>query len=124
MIGEIYPWRQFEYVTVLISIIVGLALLNYCGALAALRLTKTDPNRIGFISSGLFTYFFTSRCSGGGSFTCFLGMEPVALCIIGPVCDIALFRKPMFQPTNLEGISSFKEYYYEKHRVIYGTLSP
>jgi hypothetical protein len=112
---------QFEYAAVLISIIVGLALTQILRGVGRMVTTKDGP-RPYWVHLIWTLYLFMN-------ITMFWWWEfrlstldwslPIYLVVI-IYATLFFFASLVVQPTTLDGISSYKEYYYANRRWIFG----
>lgn len=114
---------QFEYVAVLISIIVGLALAQILRGIGRIATDKSGPKSY-WVHLVLTTYlFFYVTMFWWWEFQLVSSEWSLSLYIVLIVyATLLFFASLVFQPSNLGGIESFKQYYYEKRRIIYGTV--
>ena len=114
---------QFEYVAVLISIIVGLALAQILRGVGRMVTSKGGPRPYWVHLVWTFYVFMNIAMFWWWEFR--LGMVDWSLSIYLVVITYAtllFFISLLVQPGNLAGISSYKEYYYSRRRWIFGLL--
>jgi hypothetical protein len=113
---------QFEYVAVLISIIVGLALTQILRGVGRMVSDKNRPAPYLLHTIWTFYLFCYTALFWWWEFQLASVEWSLSLYIIIIVyATLLYFASLIIQPSNIEGISSFKSYYYEKRHIIYGT---
>ncbi len=114
---------QFEYVAVLISIIVGLALTQILRGVGRMVTTKDGPRPYWvhlvwtlyfFILIVLFWWWEFQLETVDWSLSIYL--------VVITYATLLFFSSLMVQPGSLEGISSYREYYYSRRHWIFGLL--
>jgi hypothetical protein len=114
---------QFEYVAVLISIIVGLALAQILRGIGRIATDKNGPKPYWVHSVWTIYLFFYTTMFWWWEFQLVSSEWSLLLYVVLIVyATLLFFASLVFQPSNLEGIRSFKEYYYEKRQVLYSTF--
>ncbi|MDX1404365.1 MAG: hypothetical protein R3192_07505 [Woeseiaceae bacterium] len=114
---------QFEYVAVLISIIVGLALAQILRGIGRIATDKSSPKPY-WVHLVLTVYlFFYVTMFWWWEFQLVASEWSLSLyAVLIVYATLLFFASLLFQPSNLHGIENFKDYYYEKRRIIYGTV--
>ncbi|MDX1378884.1 MAG: hypothetical protein R3307_08550 [Anaerolineales bacterium] len=114
---------QFEYVAVLISIIVGLALAQILRGIGRIATDESGPKPY-WVHLVLTVYlFFYVTMFWWWEFQLVSSKWSLSLYVVLIVyATLLFFASLVFQPSNLHGIENFKNYYYEKRRIIYGTV--
>ncbi len=114
---------QFEYVAVLISIIVGLALAQILRGFGRITTDKAGPKPYWVHLVWTFYLFFYITMFWWWEFQLVSSQWSLSLYVVLiAYATLLFFASLVIQPSNLEGIDSFKDYYFEKRRVIYGTF--
>ncbi len=116
---------QFEYVAVLISIIVGLALTQLLRGVGRMVTTKHGPRPYWVHLVWTLYFFMYTVLFWWWEFR--LGTVDWNLWVYLVVITYAtllFFASLVVQPGSLDGISSYKEYYYSHRRWIFGLLIP
>ena len=112
---------QFEYVAVLVSIIVGLALTQILRGIGRIVTTKDGPRPYWvhlvwtmyfFVYISLFWWWEFQLDSAEWS----LGLYSVVIIY----ATLLFFVSLILHPNNLDGIESYKEYYYSNRRWLFG----
>ncbi|MGI9223872.1 MAG: hypothetical protein ACR2QX_05295 [Woeseiaceae bacterium] len=114
---------QFEYVAVLISIIVGLALAQILRGVGRMVTSKGGPRPYWVHLVWTFYAFMNISMFWWWEFR--LGMVDWSLSIYLVVITYAtllFFISLLLQPGNMAGINSYKEYYYSRRQWIFGLL--
>jgi len=114
---------QFEYVAVLISIIVGLALTQILRGVGRMVTTQDGPRPYWVHLIWTFYIFIYIVLFWWWEFR--LGAVDWSLWIYLAVITyttLFFFVSLIVQPGSLDGISSYKEYYYSRRRWIFGLL--
>jgi hypothetical protein len=114
---------QFEYVAVLVSIIVGLALTQILRGVGRMVTTKDGPRAYWVHLVWTFYVFMNIAMFWWWEFR--LGMVDWSLSIylvLITYATLLFFISLLVQPGNLAGINSYKEYYYSRRRWIFGLL--
>ena len=114
---------QFEYVAVLISIIVGLALTQILRGVGQMVTMKNGPRPYWVHLVWTFYLFMVIPLFWWWEFR--LGSIdwslPIYLVVI-IYATLFFFISLVVQPSNLDGVSDYKEYYYSHRRWIFGLL--
>ena len=114
---------QFEYVAVLISIIVGLALTQLLRGVGRMVVTKDGPRAYWvhliwtlylFINTALFWWWEFRLDTASWALGLYL--------VIIIYATLFFFASLVLQPGKLEGVRNYKEYYYSRRRWIFGLL--
>ena len=114
---------QFEYVAVLVSIIVGLALAQLLRGLGQMVVNRDGPRPYWvhliwtayfFINIVMFWWWEFRLVEAKWSLTLYLVLIIYA--------TLFFFVSIVIQPGKLDGASSYKEYYYSRRRWIFGLL--
>ena len=114
---------QFEYVAVLVSIIVGLALAQLLRGLGQMVVNRDGPRPYWvhliwtayfFINIVMFWWWEFRLVEAKWSLTLYLVLIIYA--------TLFFFVSIVIQPGELQGASSYKEYYYSRRRWIFGLL--
>ncbi len=114
---------QFEYVAVLISIIAGLALTQLLRGVGRMVVTKDGPRAYWvhliwtlyfFIEITMFWWWEFRLIKANWSLSLYL--------VVIIYATLVFFASLVVQPGELNGIVSYKEYYYSRRRWIFGLL--
>ena len=114
---------QFEYVAVLVSIIVGLALTQILRGVGGIVTTKDGPRP--YWVHLVWTMFFFIYISMFWWWEFQLDSAEWSLGLYGVVivyATLLFFVSLILHPSNLDGIQSYKEYYYSNRRWLFGLL--
>ena len=114
---------QFEYVAVLISIIVGLSLAQILRGIGRIATDDNGPKPywVHLVWSGYLFFYITMFW--WWEFQLAASEWRLSLYVVLIVYATLLFYASLLiQPSDLTGIKSFKEYYFQKRKFIYGTL--
>ena len=112
---------QFEYVAVLISIIVGLALTQLLRGIGRAVVTKGGPTVYWvhlvwtlylFISTTLFWWWEFRLASASWGLTLYL--------VVIVYATLYFFASLVLQPGKIDGVSSYREYFYARRGWIFG----
>ena len=114
---------QFEYVAVLISIIVGLSLTQLLRGVGRLVATEDGPRPYwvhlvwtfyAFMMTALFWWWEFRLAAADWSLPMYIGVIIYA--------TLYFFLSLVVQPGRLDGINSYKEYYYSRRSWIFGLI--
>jgi hypothetical protein len=113
---------QFEYVAVLISIIVGLALTQLLRGVGRMVSDQQGPKLYWVhIAWTIYLFAYTAMFWWWEFQLASIEWSLSLYVLLIVYATLLYFASLIIQPSNLEGVSDFKHYYYDKRQVIYGT---